>query len=124
MRQFTAIVLSLALCLAFVQAPFLHIHQHEATQKHPGAFLHLHFGSVQPARHGPEFRNLDPDDDAVFHNWFSATTSSDAGLTPVVLAESVCVHAPEISGWTAEAPLPHGYDPPLLCIKNPRAPPA
>jgi hypothetical protein len=114
----------LALCLAFVQAPFQHVHQHEATQKHPGAFLHLHLESVSPAGHGPEFRNLDPDDDAQLQDWLSATTSSDAGLTSVVLAESVCVRAPELSGRTAEAPLPHGYDPPLLCIKNPRAPPA
>ncbi|HXP84236.1 MAG TPA: hypothetical protein VN841_05925 [Bryobacteraceae bacterium] len=123
MRPFTAIAVSLALCFAFVQAPFLHVHQHEATQKHPGAFLHLHLESVHPAGRGPEFRSLDPDDDAQFHNWFSATSADDE-LSSAILAESVCIQAPEISGWTAAAPLPHGYDPPRLCIKNPRAPPA
>ena len=124
MRPTTAILVNLALCLGFVQAPFLHVHQHESTQRHPGAFLHLHLESVHPAGGGPEFRNLDPDDDAQLQNWFSANIPSDAWLNSVVLAESVCVHAPEISGWTAAAPLPHGYDPPRLCIKNPRAPPA
>jgi hypothetical protein len=123
-RPFTSITVILALCLTFVQAPFLHVHQHEVTQKHPGAFLHLHLESKHPAGGGPEFRNLDPDDDAQFYNWFSTITSSDAGLTSVILAESVRVHAPELSGWAAEAPLPNGCDPPLLCISNPRAPPA
>ena len=123
MRPFITVAVNLALCFAFVQAPFLHVHQHEATQRHPGAFLHLHLESARPTG-GPEFRNLDPDDDAQFQDWFAATTSSDAGLTAVILGESFCIYAPEFSGWLAEAPLPNGYDPPLLCIKNPRAPPA
>ena len=123
MRPFVAIFMSLALGVAFIEAPFLHVHQHEATQKHPGALLHLHLKSVQPASSGPAFRNLDPDDDAQLQNWFSAT-SAVAGLAPVILAEAYSISVPEFGGWTVEAPRLNGHDPPLLCIRNPRAPPA
>jgi hypothetical protein len=116
-------LVSFALCLAFVEAPFLHVHQHEAAQRHPGALLHLHLRSVQPLGNGPEFRNLDPDDDAQFQDWFSAT-STDTGLNPAIVAETYSISAPEFSGWTVEAPLSNGHDPPLLCIRNSRAPPA
>ena len=123
MRPFTAILLTFALGLAFIEAPFLHVHEHEATQKHSGALLHLHLKSAQPVGSGSAFRNLDPDDDAQLQNWFSAT-STVAGLTPVILVEAHCVSLPEFSGWTDQAPLYSGHDPPLLCIRNPRAPPA
>ena len=115
--------MSFALGVAFIQAPFLHVHQHETTQRHPGALLHLHLRSVHPTGSGPEFRNLDPDDDAQHQNWFSAT-SADAGLAPVILAKAYAISVPEFNEWTVEAPRLNGHDPPLLCIRNPRAPPA
>ena len=124
LRSSTAVFSAFALLLTFVQAPALHTHQHEATQRHSGGFLHFHFHlrSVHPGA-GREFRNLDPDDDAQFQNWFSAT-SADAGLSPVVLTESFCITAPESSERSLDAPLQKGHDPPLLCSKSPRAPPA
>jgi hypothetical protein len=123
MRAFAVIVVSLALLFAFVQAPFLHTHQHEATQRHPGTFLHLHLKSFQPAGTGREFRLLDPNDDAVFQNWFSATPT-DSGLTPVILLEHLGLAAPERRAWMVEAPLQIGRAPPLLSAKSPRGPPA
>ena len=124
MRPFAAIFTSFALGVAFIQAPFLHVHQHETTQRHPGALLHLHLKSVHPTGSGPELRNLDPNDDAQLQNWFSATTSADTGLTPVIPVENYSIRGPEFNEWTVEAPLLNGHDPPLLCIRNPRAPPA
>jgi hypothetical protein len=35
-RSFLCILVNLSLALAFVQAPFLHVHQHESTEKHAG----------------------------------------------------------------------------------------
>jgi len=113
----------LALLLAFVEAPFLHVHQHEATQRHPGAVLHWHLKSVHAVGSGPEVRGLDPDDDAQFQDWFSAT-GTDSELTVVVLTERFYIFGPGHNGWTVEAPLQVGHDPPILDAQNPRAPPA
>jgi hypothetical protein len=125
LRSYTAVFATLALALTFVESPFLHTHQHESTQRHPGAFLHFHYHvkSIHPAGSEHEFRDLDPNDDAQLQNWFSAT-HADEGLTPVVLTESVCVDVPEGDEYTLDAPLQNGHDPPLLCTKGPRAPPA
>ena len=123
MRSPTAILVNLALLLAFVEAPFLHIHQHEATQRHPGPILHLHLKSVHSLGSGPEIQGLDPDDDAQFQNWFSAA-GTDSALTVVVLTERFRISGPEHSGWAVEAPLQVGHDPPISYARNPRAPPA
>jgi hypothetical protein len=122
-RPLTAIPVSLALLLAFVQAPFLHTHQHEATQRHAGPLFHLHLKLFHATSRGSEFRALDPDDDALSQSWF-ADTPHDPGSSPVILAVRLGVSAPEHSGWTVGPPPQMGHDPPLLCIKNPRAPPA
>jgi hypothetical protein len=124
-RRVTAILTSVVLLLTFVEAPSLHTHQHEVTQRHPGRLLHLHLHlrSNHPAGGGPEFRGLDPDDDAQLQSWFSAT-AADSGLFPVILADGFCLPIPERSGLPVEAPLPAGHDPPLLCSRSPRAPPA
>jgi hypothetical protein len=62
---------NLSLALAFVQAPFMHGHQHESIEKHEGAFyIHAHFLHIDGHRLSkPELRGLDPDDDAQFEKW-------------------------------------------------------
>lgn len=120
----TAILVSLALLGAFIEAPFLHIHQHEATQRHPGAFIHLHIESRHSSSGGPELRGLDPNEDAIPQGWFSAT-STDSGLnTSIILTEPFRFEIPERTGWIVEGPLPVGHDPPLLFARSPRPPPA
>jgi hypothetical protein len=122
-RTLTSTSVCLALFGAFIQAPFQHTHQSEATQRHAGPLLHLHLKSFHAAGHGCEFRALDPDEDAVFQNW-CADTPHDSGPSPVILAARFSPPAPERSGWTVLPPPETGHDPPLLCIKNPRPPPA
>jgi len=122
-RRFTAVLVGFALCLAFVEAPFLHVHRHEATQRHTGALLHLHLRFAHSLSNRPEVRNLDPDDDAQLQNWFAAT-STESPATPVILAEAHTILVLEFSGWTVHTRLPNGRDPPLLNVRNPRAPPA
>jgi hypothetical protein len=115
---------NLALALAFVQAPFLHVHLHESTEKHSGAFLHSHFAHIE-ATHctQPALRDLDPDDDAQFQNWFSVTTS-DSGFTPVILPSLFSVPTPQIANWLPGTIEPSAHGPPLLNTATPRAPPA
>ena len=116
--------MNLALVLAFVQAPFLHVHQHESTENHPGAFLHTHFAHVEVTHSTqPELRDLDPDDDAQFQNWYSAATS-DSAFTPVILASLFSVPTPELTNCHTIAVEPSAHGPPLLNTATPRAPPA
>jgi hypothetical protein len=121
-RPLISILANLALLVAFLEAPFLHIHQHEATQRHPGAFLHFHLKTLHFAGSGPEFQSLDPDDDVLLQTWVSASPIN-SGLIPIILAEPFLLTVPEQSGWTVDAPPHTGHDPPLILLQNPRAPP-
>jgi hypothetical protein len=121
-RIATSVFLSLALLVAFVEAPFHHTHRHEATQRHAGAFLHFHLGSVHPADRSPEFRGLDPSQDAQYQA-FSATSTDSGTMAPVLYLEPFPVPIPESSGWAVEGSSRSGHDPPLLSPKSPRAPP-
>lgn len=122
-RRWTSILMNLALALTFLEAPFLHVHSHEITEHHRGGFFHAHF----PHHHlshskSPEFHGLDPDDDAVYQQWFSATIS-DAS-TPVFLLSAVHTDAPK---WTSEPlfepDILSGHDPPRRSRSAPRSPP-
>ena len=71
-----------------LDVPFLHVHEHEETQRHQGGFFQTHFPHHHPlsASKSPELRGLDPDDDAVYQQRFSALcslriTSADQRLT-------------------------------------------
>jgi hypothetical protein len=122
-RISTSVVLNLALLVAFVEAPFLHTHQHEATQRHAGAFLHFHLKSAIPIGRSPEFRGLDPNDDAQYQAWFPAPPTDSGTMVPVIYSEPFAVPIPESSGWSIETPQRTGHDPPLLSRRIPRAPP-
>jgi hypothetical protein len=122
-RSFISILMNLMLALTFVQAPFLHVHGHEDTQRHPGGFFHTHF----PHHHlstskSPEFRGLDPDDDAVFQQWFSVTISDLS--TPAFIPTFIYILAPTSSSEPFLEPnILSGHDPPRLSRSAPRSPP-
>jgi hypothetical protein len=122
-RRCISILMNLVLALTFVQAPFLHVHEHQDTQHHPGGFFHTHFPHHHvSAPKSPEFRDLDPDDDAVFQQWFSATISHFS--TPTFLPTFVNTIA---VAWSSEPFLEpeilSGHDPPRLSRAAPRSPP-
>lgn len=123
MRCYISILANVVLLFAFMESPFLHVHQHESTQRHPGGFLHLHLRSVHPVTGGSEFRSLDPDDDAQVQNWFSASPQTIQDSSSVILGELLVLLVPEASEWKVNAPLLAGHDPPLLFARSPRAPP-
>jgi len=116
--------LSLAVLIAFVEAPFLHTHQHEATQRHPGPVFHLHLKLAHAASNTREFRGVNPDDDAQIQSWFSVTPADSRYIAPALAAELFSIPILERSKWVVEAPLQIGHDPPLLSPRNPRGPPA
>ena len=122
MRRHICILANFVLLIAFLEAPFLHVHQREATQRHPGAFLHFHLKTVHALGNSATFQVLDPDDDALVQNWVSASPTVPE-LSPVILAEPFCLAELEHGGCTVEAPLSTGHDPPLISTKSPRAPP-
>jgi hypothetical protein len=115
--------MNFVLALTFLQAPFLHVHEHESTGHHPHPFFHTHF----PHHHilnskSPEFRGLDPDDDAVFQHWFSATISDLS--TAVFIPTFVYGVAPSCSSEPfVGSDIRSGHDPPRLSCAAPRSPP-
>jgi hypothetical protein len=123
-RSFITILMNFVLALTFVQAPFLHVHEHESTEHHPHGFFHTHF----PHRHhllaskSAEFRGLDPDDDAVFQQWFSATLGDLS--TPVCIPICICTIVPPHSSEPfLEPSILSGHDPPRRSRSTPRSPP-
>jgi len=121
-RRPICILANLALLVAFLEAPYLHVHQHEATQQHPGAFLHFHLKAAHVFGNSSEFRSLDPDDDALTENWVSAHPIVP-DFSPVILAERCSIAEPEQTDYPVEAPKNTGHDPPLKSTISPRAPP-
>lgn len=122
-RFVLCIVVNVSLALAFVQAPFLHVHQHESTEKHAGAFIHTHFLHIALYQSSkPELRNLNPDDDAQFQGWFAATTG-DSAFSPVILTSMFAVPRPAMSSCPVIPIEPNAHGPPPPAATVPRAPP-
>jgi hypothetical protein len=116
--------MSLAMFIAFLEAPFLHTHQHESTQHHAGPVFHLHLGLTHHSSKTPGFQGLNPDDDAQLQSWLSLTPTDSTPVAPAVPAEFYSVPDLETSRLKVDPPLEKGHDPPGLSRRNPRAPPA
>jgi hypothetical protein len=84
----------LALLVAFIQAPCSYVHEHESTQHHAGSLFHIHLPHLR-AHHSAqaELRDLDPDYDAVFQQWFSAAQNTPQVFT-IVLSDGLVLPAP------------------------------
>jgi hypothetical protein len=116
-------LMNLVLALTFLQAPFLHVHEHESTENHSHKFFHTHFPHHNlSASKSATFRGLDPDDDAVFQQWFSATINDLS--TPVFILTSISTIAPIRSSEPFFEPnILGGHDPPRRSRFSPRSPP-
>jgi hypothetical protein len=123
-RFCVSILMNVVLALTFVQAPFLHVHEHEETQRHRGGFFHTHFPHPHhlSARKAVEVSDLDPDDDAVFQHWFSATVS-DFSTPSFILTYAYAVVPTWRSEPFLEPEILGGHDPPRLTCTSPRSPP-
>jgi hypothetical protein len=126
LRVCTSILVNLVLALTFLQAPLQHVHEHESTENHPHSFIHTHFSHRSLSDLGKiELRNFDPDDDAQFRDWFSATVDDHFNFPPTFLVALPYAFAPAWSGEPfAERLILSGHDPPELACSTPRGPPA
>jgi hypothetical protein len=122
-RFCVSILMNLVLALTFIQAPFMHVHVHEETQRHRGGFFHTHFPHHHPPSASTEVSGLDPDDDAVFQHWFSATVSDFS--TPIfILTDAYAIVIPTLTSEPfVEPEILSGHDPPRLTCTSPRSPP-
>jgi hypothetical protein len=122
-RRCISIQMTFVLALMFLQAPFLHIHAHESTEHHPHGFFHTHFPHHRlSSAKSLEFDGFDPDDDAMFQHWFSATLGDQSAqvFIPTFVYTVVLT-------WSVEPLLEpdilSGHDPPLRSRSAPRSPP-
>ena len=122
-RSFISILMNLVLALTFLQAPFLHIHEHKSNQNHSHRFFHTHFPHHHfSAPESPEISGPDADDDAVFQQWFSATINDFS--TPVFIPRSIYTVVPVHSSEPFfESNILSGHDPPRRSGSSPRSPP-
>jgi hypothetical protein len=122
-RSCISILMNLVVALTFLQAPFLHVHEHESTENHSHRFFHTHFQQHHfSVSKSPEFRGLDPDDDAVFQHWFSATIKDL--FSPVFMLTSIYTVVPiRLSEPFLEPNILSGHDPPRRSRSSPRSPP-
>jgi hypothetical protein len=107
--------------LAFVQAPFAHVHEHSDPHGHGGAF-HSH------AKHHHHSHDLmiegeDPDHDAKSLDAFKIVKSPDSKLLLTVPTTIVSFSLPATTEQV-QAITPRGHDPPELGSSLARAPPA
>lgn len=123
-RSAVSLLLNLALALAFIQAPFFHVHEHESTKHHPGGLMHCHLphhGVIEPSK--PALCDFDPDDDAHSQDWFSA--AFDGNQSPAIFELRRLEIVPHrVAEPMTDSLILHGHDPPSLSSSTPRAPPA
>lgn len=123
-RNFTSILGNGGLLLALMQAPSLHSHRHETTQRHGAAFLHTHVAHVEAAvSTQPEFRDFDPDEDAHFPSWFSTSRSYPRSDLVICTASNPVAAVADVGEWRTMVLRPSAHDPPLLNAIAPRGPP-
>jgi hypothetical protein len=108
----------IALALTFLQAPFMHVHEHE----HSGPIFHAHYRHIQDLNKAPQFRDFDPDDDAHDQSWFS-TIVNHLAVQLAVPQQVFCFMPPIESELFPAAQIKTGHDPPKLTQSSPRSPP-
>jgi hypothetical protein len=129
MRRFAGLLTCVTLPLAFLLAPFQHVHAGHssgADHDHSGV-VHAHFYSVAPVRgnqHGPAIDDVD-DDHAAVRSLDTFTLVLTAGVAPFVLTRGVVLpFIPAMTFEPVELVEQRGHDPPCVDRSIPRAPPS
>ena len=133
MRCFAALQTCVALLLAFLLAPFQHVHTGHGSgpeHEHSGlihAHFYTHFNSVPASRaahHGQEIDDTD-DDHAAAWSLDTFTLVLTAGLSPFVLPQGSTVSfVPSETFQPVALVEERGHDPPSRDRSIPRAPPS
>ena len=120
----TAILVNLSLVLAFLQAPFLHVHDHESSGNDHHGFFHAHFHHHHVNPSGKAWLcAIDSDDDAHYVNWVSSP-AQDHSLPALALPYEYSFAAEQHSEPRIHPVGLSGRAPPALRLGIPRAPPA
>jgi hypothetical protein len=120
LRPSSAITVTLALLLSFIQAPFAHTHRRDPDHLHAVGLSHSHFGLLSGrnlALHVPDDDDVAPIDWVVLTKEFSqpfVAITNEPSFVPSLGPQQQVVRTP-----TARA-----HDPPLLHAVPSRAPPA
>lgn len=120
-------VLSLGICLAYVQAPFTHVHaagraEEHIAQEHAGSLaFHIHLGQGQS---GASFS--DPGESSRLLNWYRFEVKKPASFAVAPAVSFVTLVAPpRLAGFAfAVDPSDRLHDPPEGRPSAPRAPPS
>jgi hypothetical protein len=85
--------------------------------------LHTHFAQHRVHHSAQaELRDLDPDDDAVFQQWFSPTQNTPQVLT-IIFTVAPVLPTPVPNEWRAERVQPNAHAPPEFTTLPARSPP-
>jgi hypothetical protein len=133
MRRFTGLLTCFTLPLAFLLAPFQHVHTGHGTEHGTGAdhdhsaLVHAHFYNVAPVRgnqQGPAIDDVD-DDHAAVRPLDTFTLVLTEGIAPFVPARGlVLAFVPAVTFEPVELVEQRGHDPPSIDRSIPRAPPS
>jgi hypothetical protein len=129
MRCIVALQTCLALLLAFLLAPFQHVHaaQGSGTDHDHSTIIHAHFYETLPARverDGPQVDDFD-DDHATARSLDTFTLVITASLSPFVPSLGLALlFVPSETFHPVEVVEQRGHDPPCLDRSIPRAPPS
>ena len=123
-RPATARLSITAVLLAFLQAPFLHVHGLEETRDHPASsILHVHYHGQLPDE-GQAIGAHTPDEDALETDWSIAPPPDLGPAFTLSVAEISLAEPLRLVSVSIPAERPRGHDPPDLVPAPPRAPPA
>jgi hypothetical protein len=122
-RCANSILVTYALLLGFIEAPFAHVHEQAGGDDHHAAEqAHAHLSQAARRAAGPAFDQSDPADDERLVNWFQTVQQSSFLL--YFAPEPSGVVEPRANGeFVRAAPSICGHDPPLTGTLSSRAPP-
>ena len=128
MRCFAGLQTCFTLLLAFLLAPFQHVHTGTGAGDHDHSeLIHAHFHSFPASRgdhHGQELQDSD-DDHAAAWSLDTFTLELTAGLAPFVPSRGLVLRfVPSVTFEPVEVVEECGHDPPCIDRSIPRAPPS
>lgn len=124
MRAASTFLSVAALCLGFVEAPFLHIHVEEHDHDHASTSLtHVHTHSFHEES-GTAIGAQTPDEDAIDVGWHIAAPEIFHFIPDLSTTGALTIAPPALTPDIVLTPQPRGHDPPDRVPKQPRSPPA
>jgi hypothetical protein len=124
MRSFRAVAVIGAILIAFAQAPFLHVHEHDFGQDHHVTEqAHVHARLHSTDSDGATIQEVDPADDERTVDWLHAIAS--LFVVRCITSERIILPKPSAdSGFIRPVPIAHGNSPPCCSQLPARAPPS